>query len=117
VYSYVLLSDKLQDLFHSAGFKTAKIEYVYRETINRKQGLCVPRVFVQGKFTLETHSLKSDQISWESVICKYTKCACLDELIYNGVLFLSIVLYSFSRNHSYEDMDPPVHNWFAMKFN
>ena len=33
-----------------AGFEIVSNEYVLRETVNKKEGLCVPRVFVQGKF-------------------------------------------------------------------
>ncbi|PIK41263.1 putative methyltransferase-like protein 6, partial [Apostichopus japonicus] len=40
----------LAKLFSDAGFEVAANEYVLRETVNKKEGLCVPRVFVQGKF-------------------------------------------------------------------
>ena len=43
-------AEKLAELFRSAGFEVVSNEYVYRETVNRKEGLCVPRIFVQAKF-------------------------------------------------------------------
>lgn len=44
------LSDHLQQLAHSAGFKTISCDYVHRQTVNKKEGLSVPRIFVQAKF-------------------------------------------------------------------
>lgn len=41
----------LAKLFGDAGFEVSSNEYIFRETVNKKEGLCVPRVFVQGKFT------------------------------------------------------------------
>ena len=29
---------------------THEIQYVHRDTVNKKEGLCVPRIFVQAKF-------------------------------------------------------------------
>lgn len=55
--AYYFSLEKLDELFTSAGFQTAKAEYIFRETINRKEGLCVPRVFVQGKFTKSTFAI------------------------------------------------------------
>lgn len=46
----LLFLDELTRLFIEAGFVPAKNDYIFRETINRKEGLAVPRVFVQGKF-------------------------------------------------------------------
>uniref|UniRef100_A0A8C6ZEG4 Methyltransferase 6, tRNA N3-cytidine n=1 Tax=Nothoprocta perdicaria TaxID=30464 RepID=A0A8C6ZEG4_NOTPE len=40
----------LFQLFTSEGYEQVANEYVQRETVNRKEGLCVPRVFLQGKF-------------------------------------------------------------------
>lgn len=45
-----LFLDELARLFTEAGFVPAKNDYILRETVNRKEGLAVPRVFVQGKF-------------------------------------------------------------------
>ena len=34
----------------ASGFEVASSEYVHRQTVNKKEGLEVPRIFVQGKF-------------------------------------------------------------------
>ncbi len=43
-------SEKVVELFRLAGFHTTSNEYITRETVNKKEGLCVPRIFVQSKF-------------------------------------------------------------------
>ncbi|XP_036395620.1 tRNA N(3)-methylcytidine methyltransferase METTL6 [Megalops cyprinoides] len=48
--SFFFSTEMLMDLFTGAGFQSLVNEYVMRETVNRKEGLCVPRVFVQSKF-------------------------------------------------------------------
>eukprot|EP00117_Sycon_ciliatum_P035452 scpid39488/ scgid3731/ Methyltransferase-like protein 6 len=48
--AYYFSLEKLASLFICAGFEVVSNEYVYRETVNRKEGLCVPRIFVQAKF-------------------------------------------------------------------
>ncbi|XP_078703704.1 tRNA N(3)-cytidine methyltransferase METTL6-like [Branchiostoma floridae x Branchiostoma belcheri] len=48
--AYYFSTDELSKLFTSSGFSVMNNEYVLRETVNKKEGLCVPRVFVQGKF-------------------------------------------------------------------
>ncbi|XP_003222240.1 tRNA N(3)-methylcytidine methyltransferase METTL6 isoform X1 [Anolis carolinensis] len=48
--SYFFSDDFLAELFLSAGYKQVVNEYVLRETVNKKEGLCVPRVFLQSKF-------------------------------------------------------------------
>ncbi|KPP70151.1 hypothetical protein Z043_111047 [Scleropages formosus] len=48
--SFFFSKELLADLFTGAGFLTLANEYVFRETVNKKEGLCVPRVFVQSKF-------------------------------------------------------------------
>lgn len=48
--AYYFSTDELARLFTEAGFVPAKNDYILRETVNRKEGLAVPRVFVQGKF-------------------------------------------------------------------
>lgn len=40
----------LETLFTDAGYEVVSNEYVCRETVNKKEGICVPRIFVQGKF-------------------------------------------------------------------
>lgn len=48
--SYFFKTEYLQSLFTTAGYTEISNEYVLRETVNKKEGLCVPRVFVQSKF-------------------------------------------------------------------
>ncbi|CAN2389707.1 tRNA C5-cytosine methylation [Pristimantis euphronides] len=48
--SYFFTTEFLQRLFTKAGYKEMGNEYVLRETVNKKEGVCVPRVFVQSKF-------------------------------------------------------------------
>ncbi|XP_050036618.1 tRNA N(3)-cytidine methyltransferase METTL6 [Dermacentor andersoni] len=40
----------LERLFLDAGYEVVSNEYVCRETVNKKEGICVPRIFVQAKF-------------------------------------------------------------------
>ncbi|KAK6491752.1 tRNA N(3)-methylcytidine methyltransferase METTL6 [Huso huso] len=48
--SFFFSEERLAQLFTSAGYETLVNEYVRRETVNKKEGLCVPRVFLQSKF-------------------------------------------------------------------
>ncbi|XP_063054583.1 tRNA N(3)-methylcytidine methyltransferase METTL6 [Engraulis encrasicolus] len=48
--SYFFSKEMLASLFQDAGFESVVNEYVLRETVNKKEGLCVPRVFLQSKF-------------------------------------------------------------------
>uniref|UniRef100_A0A8D0DLN4 tRNA N(3)-cytidine methyltransferase n=1 Tax=Salvator merianae TaxID=96440 RepID=A0A8D0DLN4_SALMN len=48
--SYFFTNDFLAELFTSVGYETVVNEYVLRETVNKKEGLSVPRVFLQSKF-------------------------------------------------------------------
>ncbi|XP_044148914.1 tRNA N(3)-methylcytidine methyltransferase METTL6 isoform X2 [Bufo gargarizans] len=48
--SYFFTTEHLRILFTKAGYREVSNEYVLRETVNKKEGLCVPRVFVQSKF-------------------------------------------------------------------
>lgn len=41
----------LAELCAEAGLQPVTNDYVLRETVNRKEGLCVPRVFLQSKFS------------------------------------------------------------------
>lgn len=51
-----LLSDFLAELFEEVGLQPVTNDYVLRETVNKKEGLCVPRVFLQSKFTKPSQS-------------------------------------------------------------
>ncbi|XP_060778340.1 tRNA N(3)-methylcytidine methyltransferase METTL6-like isoform X3 [Neoarius graeffei] len=48
--SFFFSREYLANLFQQAGFQTLVNEYVLRETVNKKEGLCVPRVFLQSKY-------------------------------------------------------------------
>ena len=48
--AYYFSISKMRETFEAAGFVTVSCDYVHRETVNKKEGLCVPRVFVQGRF-------------------------------------------------------------------
>lgn len=48
--SFFFTTEHLQLLFTKAGYREVCNEYVLRETVNKKEGLCVPRVFIQSKF-------------------------------------------------------------------
>ena len=43
-------AEKLAELVTEAGFKVTENRYVQKETVNKKEGLCVPRIFIQGRF-------------------------------------------------------------------
>uniref|UniRef100_A0A3Q1AZ99 Methyltransferase-like protein n=1 Tax=Amphiprion ocellaris TaxID=80972 RepID=A0A3Q1AZ99_AMPOC len=49
--SYFFSREFLAELFEETGFQSIANDYVLRETVNKKEGLCVPRVFLQSKFT------------------------------------------------------------------
>ncbi|KAM6967642.1 tRNA N(3)-cytidine methyltransferase METTL6 [Aplochiton taeniatus] len=49
--SYFFSKEHLARLFERAGFQRVTNDYVLRQTVNKKEGLCVPRVFLQSKFT------------------------------------------------------------------
>jgi len=43
-------TEKLNELFTSAGYRTITSEYIFRRTVNRKEGIDVQRVFIQAKY-------------------------------------------------------------------
>ena len=43
-------TDLVETLFHQAGFQALENDYAYRRTVNKKEGINVPRIFVQAKF-------------------------------------------------------------------
>jgi len=43
-------TEKLDELFTSAGYRVASSEYIFRRTVNRKEGIDVQRVFIQGRY-------------------------------------------------------------------
>nr|KAG5707632.1 hypothetical protein BaRGS_031014 [Batillaria attramentaria] len=48
--AYYFSLEVLQELAEKTGFIVLSNQYVQRETVNKKEGLCVPRIFVQAKF-------------------------------------------------------------------
>ncbi|XP_037701135.1 tRNA N(3)-methylcytidine methyltransferase METTL6 isoform X2 [Choloepus didactylus] len=48
--SYFFTDEYLAQLFKDTGYEEVVNEYVFRETVNKKEGLCVPRIFLQSKF-------------------------------------------------------------------
>ena len=46
--------EKLRGLFVDAGLLEVSCDYVLRETVNVKEAICVPRVFVQAKYCKPT---------------------------------------------------------------
>lgn len=57
--SYFFSKEFLAELFENEGFKSITNDYVLRETVNKKEGLCVPRVFLQSKFTKNSQTQTS----------------------------------------------------------
>ncbi|CAH4035185.1 tRNA N(3)-methylcytidine methyltransferase METTL6 isoform X1 [Pieris brassicae] len=48
--SYYFTEEELANLFTQAGFEILSNTYVQRRTVNFKEGINVPRIFVQGKY-------------------------------------------------------------------
>lgn len=48
--SYYFSEEELAKLFSEAGFEIIMNTYVQRRTVNFKEGIDVPRIFVQGKY-------------------------------------------------------------------
>ncbi|KAG6459707.1 hypothetical protein O3G_MSEX011555 [Manduca sexta] len=48
--SYYFTEEELAKLFTDAGFEIVSNTYVQRRTVNFKEGIDVPRIFVQGKY-------------------------------------------------------------------
>jgi len=44
------VTEKLDELFTSAGYRVATSEYIFRRTVNRKEEINVQRVFIQGRY-------------------------------------------------------------------
>lgn len=45
-----LILGEMQDIVTSCGYEIISNQYVLRETVNKKENVHVPRVFLQGKF-------------------------------------------------------------------
>lgn len=48
--SYYFAEQEVGDLFREAGFEVVTNSYIHRRTVNPKEGIDVPRIFVQAKF-------------------------------------------------------------------
>ncbi|CDW58189.1 Methyltransf 23 domain containing protein [Trichuris trichiura] len=48
--SYFFTKEVLSKAFVNNGFREASITYLHRETVNRKDNISVPRLFIQAKF-------------------------------------------------------------------
>jgi len=48
--AYYFNKEELEDLMKKAGFSVKSLQYVLRETVNKKEQVSVKRVFLQGKF-------------------------------------------------------------------
>lgn len=49
--AYLLfVTESVMQLFDLSQFETVQCEYLHRITTNRKEGISVPRVFVQGRW-------------------------------------------------------------------
>uniref|UniRef100_UPI00398F0E0F tRNA N(3)-methylcytidine methyltransferase METTL6 isoform X2 n=1 Tax=Pristiophorus japonicus TaxID=55135 RepID=UPI00398F0E0F len=48
--SFFFSDEYMTQLLTAAGYEVLANEYVFRKTVNKKEGLCVPRVFLQCKF-------------------------------------------------------------------
>lgn len=49
--AYFFSLEYLKALVEKTNFHVDELTYVFKETVNFKEEICVPRVFVQGKFT------------------------------------------------------------------
>ena len=47
---YYFEVEALRELFVEAGFEAKECRYVQRQTVNKKEDVSVPRVFVQAQF-------------------------------------------------------------------
>ena len=48
--AYFFSTDFMRTLLEQCQFDVDELAYVFKETVNIKEEICVPRVFLQGKF-------------------------------------------------------------------
>lgn len=48
--AYYFSKETMEELANDSGLEAINLEYVARETVNMKEGLTVPRIFLQGRF-------------------------------------------------------------------
>lgn len=56
--------DKLDEIFSKSGYRPVSRSYVQRRTINKKEDVDVPRIFVQGRYEKASHMTKSSEPGW-----------------------------------------------------
>lgn len=54
--AYYFSIEKLTEIVEEAGFAPTTCDYVHRKTVNKKEGLAVPRIFVQAKFVKHSYN-------------------------------------------------------------
>ncbi len=58
-----MITEKLAELVQGAGFEVVEDGYVQKETVNVKEGISAPRVFIQGRFLKPPYHVRPpDQI-------------------------------------------------------
>ena len=50
----------MESLVTSCGFEVIKNDYIKRETVNRKEGISVERIFIQGKYAKTTNGIETN---------------------------------------------------------
>jgi methyltransferase-like protein 6 len=53
--AYFFSLEYLTNLLNQSQFNIDELSYVLKETVNIKEDICVPRVFIQGKFKKKTN--------------------------------------------------------------
>ncbi|CAG2176618.1 unnamed protein product [Oppiella nova] len=48
--AYYFSTEYMDSLVKSCGFEVIQNEYIRRQTVNRKEGTSVERIFIQGKY-------------------------------------------------------------------
>lgn len=72
--SYYFSAEQVANLFVSAGFQTLSCSYVERRTVNLKENINVPRIFVQAKFK-KSWICKDEMVSlsWLTILVALAK--------------------------------------------
>ncbi len=48
-YGFIYFIEKLTELSLASGYKITENKYIQKETVNHKEGICAPRIFLQAK--------------------------------------------------------------------
>ena len=59
-YTLSIATEKLAEICSAAGYEIAENRYVTKQTVNHKEALCVPRIFIQGRFIKPRPHLQTD---------------------------------------------------------